>query len=215
MIDILIKYAYAFIVLTTLPPVFIPYLNYEDAWSLNALYIVLLFPVFIYSLTLETLFNGQTVGKKIMNIKVIKIQGYKTSFFDHLTRWVFRPVDFTSSFGVVGFVCVTATKNHQRLGDLAAGTAVVSLNKSLHIHHTILEEISDEYIPTYPDVVKLSDNDIRIIKETYSRAIRYGDSPTIKKLIMKIEEVSGIKPEANIDTFITKIIKDYNYYTGQ
>jgi hypothetical protein len=66
-------------------------------------------------------------------------------------------------------------KNHQRLGDLAAGTAVISLKNNINISHTILEQLSEDYQPVFAQVVRFSDNDMRIIKETYQNAIKNND----------------------------------------
>ena len=94
-------------------------------------------------------------------------------------------------------------------------TVLISLKNDINISHTILEEIRDDYEPTYPQVVRFSDNDMRIIKETYLSISKSNDHITLHKLIRKIEEVSGIKPEGNEYKFVSTIIKDYNYFTGE
>ncbi len=108
-----------------------------------------------------------------------------------------------------------ASKIHQRLGDMAAGTAVISLKNDINISHTILENISKDYQPVYAQVVRFSDNDMRIIKETYLSARKNNDYQTMRKLIEKIEQVSGIKQEGHDAKFISTVIRDYNYFTGQ
>ena len=50
-------------------------------------------------------------------------------------------------------------KKSQRLGDMAAGTAVIGLKDSVNINHTILEYLREDYKPSYPNVIKLSDNE--------------------------------------------------------
>lgn len=77
-----------------------------------------------------------------------------------------------------------------------------------------MEEIGEEYVPIYPLVIKLSDNDIRIIKETFTTAVAKQDAEIIAKLKAKIETVTGIKNQSgNNKDFIRTILKDYNYYT--
>ncbi|WP_431244613.1 hypothetical protein ACQ9BO_10230 [Flavobacterium sp. P21] len=68
---------------------------------------------------------------------------------------------------------ITAISNSktQRFGDMATGTAVITLKNKIDISHTILEEIGTAYVPTYPLVIKLSDNDMRIIKETFKKVL--------------------------------------------
>lgn len=188
-----------------------------DPWSINALIIIILAPVYFYTLVLESVMEGQTFGKKIMKIKVVKIDGYQANFGDYLMRWLFRLVDIWSNFGVVGLITSVASTNNQRLGGLASGTAVISLKSKVNISHTILEELKEGYVPVFPQVVLLSDNDMRIIKENYQRAISARDGSIISKLSAKIKET--IKLDKNVDytdsQFVNIVIKDYNYYTGQ
>src|SRR5690606_34099611 len=107
-----------------------------------------------------SLMEGQTPGKKLMKIKVVKIDGYQASFADYMIRWVFRIVD-VSFAGVVGLISMIVSKNNQRLGDIASGTAVISLKNNINISHTILENIHENYVPSFPQVIALSDNDMR------------------------------------------------------
>jgi uncharacterized RDD family membrane protein YckC len=53
-----------------------------DQWSIIAIISVILLPVMFYSLVQESLWEGQTIGKKIMKMKVIKLDGYQASFGD-------------------------------------------------------------------------------------------------------------------------------------
>ncbi|MDI9309910.1 MAG: RDD family protein [Limnohabitans sp.] len=215
-LDILIKLAYVFFIMyfvVNLTGIGIVISGLDD-WSAGAIYIVLFFPIFIYSLVLESLLEGQTIGKRIAKIKVVKIDGYQASFGDYFTRWLFRIVDNNILFGVIGIVAMIMSKKVQRLGDMASGIAVISLKNNVNISHTILVDIEAEYKPTYPLVIKLSDNDARIIKETYNRALAQNDFDLIGKLVTKVETVTGIKKqdESNRD-FIKILLKDYNYYT--
>ncbi|UWY30479.1 RDD family protein [Flavobacterium sp. TR2] len=185
-----------------------------DGWSRGAIFLMLYSPVIVYSLVLENVFEGQSLGKKILKIKVVKIDGYQAGFGDYLIRWFFRVIDFFTFFGLPGLISVITSQKSQRLGDMAAGTAVITLKNKINISHTILEEIGEAYVPTYPLVIKLSDNDMRIIKETYQKAAAKNDHEVIYKLVAKIESVTGIKNQSgNYDDFIRVILKDYNFYT--
>jgi uncharacterized RDD family membrane protein YckC len=174
----------------------------SDGWSQIAVQSIIFLPVMFYSLIFETFFEGQSLGKKLVRIKVVKIEGYQASFGDYLIRWLFRMIDIVISSGVIGFVSVIMNKKAQRLGDMAAGTAVITLRNNVNISSTILEEI------------KLSDNDVRIIKENFIRAKAGNDTDLLVKLTLKIELVTGIKNQSgnNLD-FINTVLKDYNFYT--
>jgi dihydrodipicolinate synthase/N-acetylneuraminate lyase len=97
---------------------------------------------------------------------------------------------------------------------MVAGTSVITLKNKINISHTILEEIGSAYVPTYPLVIKLSDNDMRIVKETFQKAELKNDYETIAKLVAKVESVTGIKNQSgNQRDFLRTILKDYNFYT--
>ncbi|GEJ46957.1 RDD family protein [Chryseobacterium sp. ON_d1] len=218
-IDLLIRITYVMIILYLFFNIFdLGYLlDGLDGWSVRAVYLILTFPAYIYPLVLESLMEGQTPGKKLMKIKVVKIDGYQASFADYMIRWVFRIVDISFA-GVVGLISMIVSKNNQRLGDIASGTAVISLKNNINISHTILENIHQDYIPSFPQVIALSDNDMRIIKDNYTKALKVDDRQIISKLSDKIKSILKLEIDPTKMTerqFINVIIKDYNYYTGK
>jgi uncharacterized RDD family membrane protein YckC len=189
-------------------------INELDNWSRIAIYMIFALPIIFYSLVQESMLEGQTFGKKIVKIKVVKIDGYQASFGDYLIRWLFRIIDISMSSGIIGLIAMVVNQKTQRLGDISAGTAVITLKNKINISHTILEDIGEEYKPKYPLVIKLSDNDARIIKETYQAALKNSDYDIINKLTTKIEAVTGIKNDLESKKeFIQTILKDYNFYT--
>ena len=215
-IDLLIKAAYVVVIFY----IFFYWIGLNerlqtmDNWSAAAVVIVFAFPILIYSLVLESIFEGQTFGKKLVKIKVVKIEGYQASFGDYLIRWIFRIVETNMMSGLVGLLTMILNNKTQRLGDIAAGTAVITLKNNVTINSTILQELDSEYLPTHPLVIKLSDNDVRIIKETFQLAKTSGDTIMISKLCKKIETVTGIKNEGKSEAeFVSIVLKDYNFYT--
>ncbi|WP_375237893.1 RDD family protein [Aurantibacter sp.] len=217
LIDFIIKIAYSVAILLLLFNVF----EFDDTirdwdyWSTFSIIAIILSPAIFYTVTLESLLNGQTIGKRIMKTQVVKIDGYQASLPDFITRWFFFILDFYTFSGVIGIICIVSTKKSQRLGDIAAGTSVISIKNKVNISHTILENLEEAYLPTYPNVIKLSDNDARIIKDTFIRARDSKDYATLIKLRQKIVEVVEVKEQiqSNDVEFISVILKDYNYYT--
>ncbi|MCL6294326.1 RDD family protein [Jejuia spongiicola] len=184
-----------------------------DEWSQIAINTVLSFPVMFYTLVLESLLEGQTIGKRALKIRVVKIDGYQASLADYVVRWFFRIVD-VYIFGL-GFFVIMFSKKQQRLGDMVAGTAVIALKDKVNISHTILENLKTDYKPTYPNVIKLSDNDARIIKDTFTVAKASKDYQTLIKLrnkLIEVVEIKNVKQRTDIE-FIDVILKDYNFYT--
>lgn len=222
-IDMVIKSAYlvCLYILIRLMSINNPISNINkewDQWEVMAVIGIVTLPIHIYTLVCESLMEGQTFGKKIMQIKVVKIDGYQASFGDYLMRWLFRIIDIVTNGGVVGLLAIILSKNNQRLGGMVSGTAVISLKSKINISHTILENITEDYTPTYPQVILLSDNDMRIIKENYKKAIVSFDNQMISRLANKIKEILKIEinhQEITEKQFIDTIIKDYNFYTGK
>ncbi|TXE19921.1 RDD family protein [Psychroserpens burtonensis] len=215
-IDFIIKIAYVVVVYQITFNLFHidDIVNGMDDWSRIAILVSFYLPVVFYSLLFETFLDGQTIGKRIMKIKVVKIDGYQASLADYLVRWFFRIIDLNMMSGIIALIAIVTSKKSQRLGDMTAGTSVITLKNNVNISHTILEELDDSYVPTYPNVIKLSDNDARIIKETFVRAKAARDYETLVKLRTKIIQVVEIKDFNGSDMeFVDTILKDYNYYT--
>jgi len=181
--------------------------------SLYVFYTLLSLPVFFYSLLFETLMNGQTPGKYLSKIRVTKIDGSKPTFSSYLVRWVMRSIDITLASGSVALLTILLNGKGQRLGDLAAGTTVISEKKNITITDTLLVDIPDQYKPTFPQVTLLNDKDIQTIKELYLKSRKRGNHQTILKLHIKILDITGITTEMKPIDFIDIVIKDYNYYT--
>src|SRR5947209_17792668 len=78
-----------------------------------------------YFTLFEAFWNGRTPGKKVAKIRVIQRSGRPIGFFESLARNLVRYVDQIPFFYAVGVMVMFATRQHQRLGDLAAGTLVV------------------------------------------------------------------------------------------
>lgn len=216
-IDWLIKIAYAVVVFQIMFNIIgmDDWFEDMDNWSIIAVILLFYLPAIFYSLIFETILDGQTIGKRIMKIKVVKIDGYQASLADFVIRWFFRIIDLNMMSGVVALIAIVTSPRNQRLGDMTAGTSVISLKNNVNINHTILEDIDQDYKPTYPNVIRLSDNDARIIKDTYTIARKSKDYKTLIKLRNKVKEVVEIKEikQSNDVEFIDTILKDYNYFT--
>lgn len=87
--------------------------------------------------------HGQSFGKKLINIRVVKVDGSTPSIGSYLLRWLLFPIDGPITSGL-GLLVVLLNKNNQRLGDLAAGTMVI-------------KEKNYRKIPCQPGWIRLSD----------------------------------------------------------
>jgi uncharacterized RDD family membrane protein YckC len=78
-----------------------------------------------YFTLFEAFWNGRTPGKRVARIRVIQRSGRAIGLFESMARNLVRVVDQIPFFYAVGVISMFVTRQHQRLGDLAAGTLVV------------------------------------------------------------------------------------------
>src|SRR5210317_1616887 len=109
----------AFIVDTLVKIIYLVVVSYfgafdnMDQWSQIAINTILSFPVMFYTLALESTMDGQTIGKRLLKIRVVKFDGYQASISDYLIRWFFRIVDIY--FFGIGLFIIAFSKKNQRL----------------------------------------------------------------------------------------------------
>lgn len=172
-------------------------------------------PMFLYFLLWEIFWNGRTPGKAAMEIRVVKLDGTKPALSNFLIRWLLRVVDITLSSGSVAVVTILINGKGQRLGDLAAGTTVISEKAKTGLNHIIGYDLPENYRPVYSQVTLLSDKDVREIRDLYRESLLKGNYRVISSLSSKVSELLGVVPESNASEFIKTVLRDYNYYTRQ
>ncbi len=180
--------------------------------------IVFAVPAFLYDLACEIFLNGQSFGKRIKRIKVVKLDGSRPSAWDYIIRWMFRLIDISILIGAVAIITIAINGRGQRLGDIAAGTTVVRMKKSVGLHDTIFTKIEENYKPRFPEAAGLDAGTAGVIKEVLNSADSikskkvFGD--LVKKTKKAVEKKLGIRSRIEPVQFLTTILKDYNYFSG-
>ncbi|WP_318312447.1 RDD family protein [Flagellimonas crocea] len=182
----------------------------EDQW---AFYLILTLPAFFYYLLFETLMDGRTIGKGTMKLRVVKLDGSKPNFGNYFVRWALRIIDVSLTSGGGAVLTILIRGKGQRIGDIAAGTTVISEKKQVSLRDTLLRELPEDYRPTFPQVTVFKDEEMRTIKELYDGARRNGNHNIIVSLDKRIKEILGVQTALKPIDFVDVIIKDYNYYT--
>jgi uncharacterized RDD family membrane protein YckC len=169
-------------------------------------------PVLFYDLVCELFLQGQSFGKKIMKIKVIKLDGTQPDLGAYLLRWAFRIVDGIAFLCTVELISVVLSDKAQRIGDMAAGTTVIRLKQKVSLRDTILYKPKSDYKIVFPEIVKLSDKDIGVIKEVFDHCSRNSNYHALAKLVGKTKEKMGIESSLPDVQFIKVILLDYSNY---
>lgn len=170
-------------------------------------------PLMLYHLLWEVLWNGQSPGKAVMKLRVVKLDGSEPAFSNYLLRWLLRVVDISITSGALAIVSILLNGKGQRIGDLAASTTVITEKSTVEFSQMVLTEIPENYIPQYPQVTIFSDHEMQTIKNLFVEARNNGNHKVILKLANRVAEVMEIEVYEKPILFLDKVIKDYNYYT--
>ncbi len=213
---ILIGYVIAFIF------IYIWILNLTEGSTLYfpiAYFIIFFLPLFFYHLLCETLLNGQSFGKKLMKMRVVKIDGKQAGIGSYFLRWILAPIDIYFTYGSVGLVTMIINGKGQRLGDLAANTTVVKLKLEAKLDDTILRVTPVNYEVKFPQVSALTDKDIAIVKSVLDMNYKNPDIYLYDQMLQKtkaaIEKKTGISSTMRPITFLDTVLKDYNYLLSE
>lgn len=205
-------------------------LSWTENMGLDIL--VISVPMLLYSLLTELWLNGQTLGKKLMGIRVISLEGGEPTFGQFLLRWVTKFFEWPFLFGYIAFsgsnvvayafitglfgiavvIIISVSKKNQRLGDMAAGTVVVSTRSDLTLADTVFMQIDQtDYKVIFPEVMRLSDRDINTVKGVLTQANKLNNYEMCNRVAAKIKEVLKIESDMHVDQFLEKLLSDYNY----
>lgn len=205
-------------------------LSLNDNTGLDILLISL--PMLLYSLLTEMLMNGQTAGKKLMSVRVISLEGGEPTMSQYILRWITKFFEWPFLFGYIFLsatslvlyifitgllgigviIIISASKKGQRLGDIAAGTVLVDTKTNLGVNDTVFMEIDQSnYKVTFPEVMRLSDNDINTIKSVLTQDRKRNNHDVSTRVEYKIKEVLQIQSRLSATDFLEKLLEDYNY----
>ena len=186
----------------------------SDTWMIYNLLVPAPLVTF-YTLIQESIFNGQTLGKMILRIKVVKLNGKQPTFIDYLMRWSLRFLDIWLSAGSLAVILVLSTDQAQRLGELISNTAVVRVQSKVAIGLSDIMKIDTRtsYVPEFPDIRNFREEDILVIKQTIERYQKYRNSAHISAIqeltkVMSEKLALASSPENKI-VFLKTLIKDY------
>ena len=205
-IDAFILVAYALVIF---------YLIVEAGLQEQWIIILFYLPIFFYDLVMEISMNGQSLGKRALSLKVVRIDGSNPTIGNYLLRWLLKPIDIGLS-GSIAITCVLLTRYGQRLGDLAAGTTVVKLVSVGDVtSQHIIQHLEDSYEPVFNQVTQLSDHDINLIKKALEVNRTLGNMKPVLQLESRIKTMLGINSDMPPVKFLYTIIKDYSHLTSR
>ncbi|HTB98854.1 MAG TPA: RDD family protein [Terracidiphilus sp.] len=180
-----------------------------------------------YFTLFEAFNNGRTPGKRIARIRVIQQSGRAIGLFESMARNFVRYIDQIPFFYAVGVITMFVTRQHQRLGDLAAGTLVVRDREDeaplwAESARTFTGPVFTQIVPvpephlalTLPTqgIARLSNSDLEVLENFFARRLDL-PLPTrealARRIAMAIQAKSGLDaPEGfSIETFLEAVAR--------
>lgn len=199
--------------------------------------ILIKLPWIFYHPAMEFLAQGQTLGKNMLGIRVVTYDGERPGLREIFTRWIFKGYflwigfSFASflggapelfmmgivqlSIGFIGFIYASISARRQRLGDVMANTLVIRNRSS--VRYSLKDVLSiksqENYTPQYPNVVRFTDEDMLLVKNTIQR-VKANPNPETKKFAIELADRSA-KLIGLVETppkrlkFLQTILHDY------
>lgn len=172
-------------------------------------------PWIFYSPIIESLTRGQSLGKFTMGIRVVKINGENAGLREYFTRWIFRVVDIWFGFGFLAILFSSTSQRGQRLGDTMAGTVVIRKRNSLtyNLNNILNIKNTETHQATYQNVVRFTDEDVMLIKNTLQR-LQHSPSEETKKFAVELchqtAKIIGLTETPQRKTeFLRTVLLDY------
>jgi uncharacterized RDD family membrane protein YckC len=177
-----------------------------------------------YFTLFEAFSGGRTPGKRVARIRVIQKSGRAIGIFESMARNFIRYVDQIPFFYAVGVIAVFATRQHQRLGDLAAGTLVVlDREQEAPLWADVRMFTASAPAPTpqphqsvslsADNVSKLASADLEVLESFFARRLDLPLSTRhaiAEKIVIAIQAKSGLEPPpgVSIETFLEAVARD-------
>lgn len=235
LIDVVLEYFYIRIAIKLFDSLEGNYSSDIDGYAIGLL---LMLPLFLYHPLMEITMNGQSIGKKIIGIRVVNETGGRPSISQFLIRWLLRVSDVwiaiviliiaslsqysgdaemtfaliaALAFLVTDIVLVVSSPKSQRIGDLLAKTILINVRTKGNIEETVFQEVADNYVPSFPQIMQLSDKDINAVKSILAAARKRGDLQMAEAARAKICNHLKIETHLSAFDFLEVLMKDYNY----
>jgi len=183
--------------------------------SIGVLSIVLL-PVMFYHLILELILNGQSLGKKLLGIKVVKAEGGAPNMAAFLLRWLFRLVDFTITMGLGAFVSYLFSRKGQRIGDMVAGTSVIRVQDHTEfLKRYAGNKVPEDYQPVFEEASKLTMQHVKLMERAIKVKLELLNEKPVVTIAQKLKDYLEIKSDMPDLKLLHTLIKDYYYYASR
>ena len=224
-LDTLLSYVYVMIVILSI----LNNYSYADLDHLLGIFVFLInLPIVLYKPLMEYFFNGQTLGKMAMGIRMVRVNGDRLTIRDIFVRWVMRGeffwVSLLSNPGLIGLIpfisaidLIVASMSplRQRIGDMMVAVIAVRTrpSRTFSLNDVLSKQAEVQYTPTYEACISFTDEDMMYMKKVIEQYKKYQE-PEVKELLDEVtrktmERLEIQDPVPNQVKFLETVLKDY------
>ena len=165
----------------------------------------------------ELFSRGQSAGKKLLHLRVIRLDGEDPTPGDFLVRSIFLLIDVIFTGGVLAVLLVMTGARNQRLGDIVARTVVIHTRRQggVNLRDILTIRHRDQHEARYVAVQRMNDEDMLLVKQTLSRYRHYGNRAhrdALRLLADRMAEILEVGPGerlADHEEFLERLLLDY------
>jgi uncharacterized RDD family membrane protein YckC len=178
-----------------------------------------------YYIVFELVWNGQSIGKRAIGLRVVREGGRPITFVSSAIRNLIRIVDFLPAFYGIGVIVMFVDRRARRLGDLAGGTLVVKERRgvtleSLTAPAAMLATQPGESAaaPTLPNVHLLNDQDYNLVQEFLRRRGELGRDARVRlgvQLASGLQARLGVPQGGDAERFLQYVAAEYQLFRRQ
>lgn len=174
-----------------------------------------------YYLFFELLWNGQSPGKRVVRLRVVREGGRPIAFTSSAIRNLVRLIDFLPGFYGLGVLVMFVDQRARRLGDLAGGTLVVKERQAVSLSSLTARaeplplppRRSDEPQEPLPNLHLLTDQDYNLVQEFLRRRKELGRASRTRlgvQLANNLHDRLGMTSEGgDHERFLELVAYDY------
>jgi uncharacterized RDD family membrane protein YckC len=182
-----------------------------------------------YYIVFELIWNGQSPGKRIIGLRVVRTGGRPITFVGSAIRNLVRVIDFLPGFYGLGVVVMFIDGRSRRLGDLAAGTLVVKEQQAITLDSLTargdgvpppLPHLPGEQppAPTLPNVHLLTTQEFELVQEFLQRRATLGRESRARlgvQLAQGLRSRLGLPSSGDPELFLEHVAREYRLHVAR
>lgn len=171
-----------------------------------------------YYIVFELLWSGQSPGKRLFSLRVVREGGRPISFLAALIRNTVRLVDFLPALYGIGVVTMFADQRARRLGDFAAGTFVIRERSTVTLASLTRTADPPLAAPTLATITLLTEDDYALVREFLERREALGRDVRQRialQLAAGLQARLGIPQGGDAELFLQYVAREYRAHKQQ